>query len=139
MFKLAEQDDLPSCLSMCKSFAAFYGIKYNEKSILSILEKAVENGVVIILYANNIPVGIAAAINVPNLWDSDQMFFQELLWWVEEKYRNTSLGLKLLFELESYAPAGSTIAMSILPQSNIKESTMSKLGYSLREMAFMKG
>lgn len=139
MFKLAEEKDLENCISIAKKFVDFYGISYDEESVRVMLQKVVNEGVFILALVDNEIAGGAGALFLKNPWNQKEVLFQEMFWWVEEKHRKGSLGIKLLFNLELYAPVGSTIVMSTLPQSNIKESTMSKLGYSLKELAFSKG
>ena len=74
----------------------------------------------------------------PNIWNKHQPTYQELFWWVEEEYRGTTLGVRLLKVLEKQAPEGVKKAISILPDSNLKDSTLEKLGYKKAEMAFVK-
>ena len=140
MFKLAEEKDLPQCIIIAKKFTDFYGIEYDEDSVKLMLEKIIDDGVFLLSLNNkNEITGGVAGLSLPNPWNQKQILFQEMFWWVEEEYRGGSLGIRLLFELESYVPLGNKIIMSTLPQSNIKESTMLKLGYTLKELAFMKG
>lgn len=138
MFRLAERSDLESCFTIAKKFVDFYGISYDEASVKTILEKVMDDGIFIIAYVNDEVTGIAGGLFVNNPWNQE-VLFQEMFWWIEEKYRGGSLGIKLLFELENSVPTGTKIVMSTLPQSNIKDSTMLKLGYVLKEQAFMKG
>lgn len=139
MFRFAERSDLESCFTIAKKFVDFYGISYDETSVKAVLEKVVDEGVFIIAYVNDEVAGVIGGLFVHNPWNQEEILFQELFWWVEEKHRGGSLGIKLLFELENSVPTGTKLVMSTLPKSNVKDSTMLKLGYVLKEQAFMKG
>ena len=138
MFKYATHDDVDDCLVCAEHFIKHYGLEWDKESVSVTLNNIIDNGVFILAEINNKIVGGAAAITVPNPWNFKQVFFQELFWWVEPEYRDTSVGIKLLKLLEKEAPDNATIALSILPNTNIKPETLSKLGYSLRELAYTR-
>jgi len=140
MFKLrnATIEDLPNCLVCAKKFVDFYGLCWNETSVMFNLTTLINSGVFVIAEVNNVIVAGIGGITIKNMWDSEQNFFQELFWWVDEEYRKGSLGIKLLKTLEDQTPKGALLVLSVLPKSNIKEETLSKLGYSLKELAYIK-
>ena len=138
MYKLAELSDLPTCLEIAKKFVEFYGLEYHEPSVERMLTHILTNGVFILALDGSKIKGGAGALHAQNPWNQTELVYQEMFWWVEEEYRNTTVGIKLLLELEKLAPAGSKIIMSILPHSNFKHSTMEKLGYSLKELSYVK-
>jgi hypothetical protein len=138
MFKIADTNDLPACLEIAKKFIAFYGLTYHEPSVQAMLTHVLNNGVFLLAVNKGVIQGGAGAVITNNPWNHTEVIYQEMFWWVEEEYRNTSVGIKLLLELEKCAPTNSKIVMSILPHSNFKHSTMEKLGYSLKELAYIK-
>ena len=140
MYKLrnATIDDLPSCLVCARKFVDFYGLTWNDASVTHNLTLLINSGVFIVAEVDGVIVAGIGGISIINIWDSTQQLFQELFWWVDEEYRNGSLGIKLLKTLEDQTPEGALLVLSVLPKSNIKEETLSKLGYSLKEQAYTK-
>lgn len=138
MFRNATHDDVGKCLTCAKHFVDFYGLDWDIESIIDTLNMVIDNGVFILAEINGEVVGGAAAIVSPTIWNRKQLFFQEVFWWVEPEYRNTSVGIKLLRHLESKAPEGTTISISILPETNIKQDTLAKLGYSIKELTYIR-
>jgi N-acetylglutamate synthase-like GNAT family acetyltransferase len=138
MFKYATHDDVPKCLLCAKNFITHYGLDWDEESVSITLNNIIDKGVFILAEVNGEVIGGAAAIVASNPWNFKQVFFQELFWWVEPAYRDSSVGIKLLKLLEKEAPKNAIIALSILPNTNIKPETLSKLGYSLRELAYTR-
>jgi hypothetical protein len=131
-------EDLPQCLVCAEKFINFYGFVWNLDSATKTITHILDQGIFIIAKEEDKVIGGAAAMLLPNLWNSNELIFQEMFWWVEEDYRTGSIGIRLLLELEKQAPKDATIVISILPKSNIKNETLSKLGYVVRELAYTK-
>lgn len=138
MYKIATHDDVYKCLDCAEHFVKHYGLDWDLESTVETLHNIIEAGVFILAEDGDKVMGGAAAVMVANPWNKHQLFFQELFWWVEPEYRNTSVGIKLLKLLESKAPDNAIIALSVLPNTNIKEDTLHKLGYSLKELAYVR-
>jgi tripartite-type tricarboxylate transporter receptor subunit TctC len=138
MYKYATKTDVERCLVCAKKFIEHYGFVWNEESVKTTLTLIIERGVVILKEINNVVIGAAGGMTTTNPWNHNEKIFQEMFWWVESEYRDTSVGIKLLKLLEKEAPKGATIALSILPTTNIKSETLLKLGYSLRELAYTR-
>ena len=140
MYKIekATLEDLPQCLVCAEKFIKFYGFKWNLESATKTMKHILDQGMFIIAKEKDKGSGGAAAVLIPNPWNSNELIFQEVFWWVEEDYRAGSVGIRLLLELEKQAPKDATIVISVLPKSNIKNETLSKLGYVVRELAYTK-
>jgi N-acetylglutamate synthase-like GNAT family acetyltransferase len=138
MFRDATHDDIHKCLVCAEHFVNHYGLDWDVESTIITLRNIIDNGVFILAEDNGNVIGGAAAIIAPTPWNFKQLYFQEMFWWVEPEYRNTSVGIKLLKHLENKAPENTTIALSILPNTNIKEETLTKLGYSLKELSYIR-
>jgi hypothetical protein len=138
MFKYAAHEDVNRCLTCALNFANHYGLELDLESTAITLHHLVDNGVFIIAESNNTVIGIAGAAITPNPWNYNKVIYQELFWWVEPEYRNTSTGIKLLKLLENKAPVNAIVSLSILPNSNIKETTLNKLGYFAKETAYIR-
>lgn len=135
---IATLDDIDSCMECAKDFVSYFGMEWHEESVRNTFTHIITNGVFIIAKEGDEVLGGAAALTIPNMWNNTQVFFQEMFWWVVEKHRGSSIGIKLLLTLETYAPTDSTIVLSLLPHSNIKDSTLIKLGYNLKEKSYVK-
>jgi hypothetical protein len=140
MYKIekATLDDLPQCLVCAEKFINFYGFTWNPDSVAKFIRYILDNGVFLVAKQKDTVIGGIAAMLAPNLWDSNDVIFQEMFWWVEEDYRQGSVGIRLLLELEKQAPENATVVLSVLPKSNIKDETLTKLGYVVREKAYTK-
>ena len=138
MFKHATHADVEQCLSCAVNFSKHYGLELDLESTLTTFHHLVDNGVFIIAENNTQVIGIAGAVVTPNPWNYKKLIYQELFWWVEPEYRHTSTGIKLLKLLESKAPKNSIVSLSILPDTNIKETTLNKLGYFAKEQAYVR-
>jgi hypothetical protein len=64
--------------------------------------------------------GLLIAMLNPNVWDSQILCLNELAWWVEPKYRQSSAGYKLLLAYRTYAQEQKS-------QDKIKYFTISKM------------
>jgi hypothetical protein len=140
MFKLrnATLEDMPSCLVCAEKFVAYYGFNWNKTSVEELLVHIINDGIFTLAETDGkVVAGIGGGFAC-NPWDKAQVIFQEMFWWVDEEYRDGSLGIKLLKTLEAQIPNTTTLVLCTLPKSNIKQETLAKLGYSLREQAYTR-
>lgn len=95
--------------------------------------KVVENGSVI---------GCIGALVFPHWWNKNEIVAQELFWWLDEEYRGTSAGIKLLIELEKEAKSRGAEKLMMLCLDDLNGNKManmySKLGYVPQERTFTK-
>jgi len=134
----ATLEDLPQYLLCAEKFIKFYGFAWNPDSVTKSIQHILDKGVFLAAKQGDNVIGVIAAMLIPNLWDANNIIFQEMFWWVEEDYRKGSVGIRLLLELEKQAPENTTVVLSVLPKSNIKDETLTKLGYVAREKAYTK-
>lgn len=128
--------DLPIMLEHAQVFVKFYGLDWHEPSVTVLLTKLISNGVVKIAFKKDICVGAIGGIIVSNPWNSTQQVLQEMFWWVTETYRGSSVGIRLLNSFENSFDG--VKVLSVLPQTPIKNDMLFKLGYSIKEYAFIK-
>jgi len=133
----ATVNDLPVMLEQAKVFTKFYGLEWHEPSVATLLTTLINTGVVKIAFNNDVVMGAIGGIIVTNPWNTTQQVLQEMFWWVAEDYRGTSIGIRLLHSFEN-SFKGTTV-LSILPQTPVKNDMLFKLGYSVKEYAFVKG
>lgn len=135
----ATELDLFSLIHIAKNFVEYFNhFAWDKDSVKETLEQLLKIGTVYVAEKDNIVVGVIGGVVVQNMWNKHEVIYQELFWWVEEEHRESSISIRLLKEFENAAPIGSKIALSLLPKSNIKTSTLSKLGYQPAEIAFTK-
>lgn len=132
-------EDLPQLLTIGEKFVHHYGqFEYDEGTVLSLLVTLVQNHYVLVADDNGKVFGTVGAMLVPNMWNKNNILFQEMFWWVDEEYRSGSAGIRLLLELHKLAPVGAKKVLSVLPDTNFKDKTLAKLGYKVTEMAYAK-
>lgn len=132
-------EDLPQLLRMGEQFVYHYGqFEYDEGTVLSMLVNLVQNHTVLVADDDGQLFGMIGAMLVPNIWNKNNILFQEMFWWVDEEYRSGSAGIRLLLELHKLAPVGAKKVLSVLPDTNFKDKTLAKLGYKVTEMAYAK-
>jgi hypothetical protein len=137
--RLATELDLVALTNIAKSFVEYFNhFKWDEDSVKETLQQLLKTGFIYVAEKDSVIIGVIGGVVVPNMWNKNETICQELFWWVEEEYRESSVSVRLLKQFESIAPVGSKIALSLLPKSNIKTSTLSKLGYEPAELAFTK-
>jgi hypothetical protein len=124
---------------VAKPFTKHYGIPYDNESVSNTLNTIINNGCIYMCFDNDIFAGALGAVKTKNIWNRNQVVWQEMFWWVTEKYRGTSVGLRLLKQFENAAPKDAAIVLSVLPNTQLKQQTINKLGYSIKEYAFVKG
>ena len=135
----ATELDLLVLISIAKNFVKYFNhFKWNEDSVKETLQQLLKTGIIYVAEKDNVVIGVIGGVVVQNMWNKNEVIYQELFWWVEEEHRESSISIRLLKEFENAAPVGSKIALSLLPKSNIKISTLSKLGYQPAELAFTK-
>ena len=74
----------------------------------------------------------------PHPYNPDILVAAELMWWVREDKRNTSIGYRLLKMFEDVAKYAGVnyIALSLMPNSSVK--TLEKQGYKEKESSYLK-
>jgi RimJ/RimL family protein N-acetyltransferase len=86
--------------------------------------------------------GVILGIIYPLFYNPNVLVAQELGWWVEPKYRNTSLGIKLLKEFEAEAKqrgAEKVIMFYLEAQTPTKiKQILQRVGYSPSEYNMVK-
>lgn len=69
---------------------------YSEKHTDAVLKHLHQYGLMLVAEDNNRVVGILLASVVEDIWLPEIKRMSEIAWWVEESYRNTTAGARLL-------------------------------------------
>tara|TARA_R110001606_G_scaffold300636_1_gene448348 strand:+ start:267 stop:722 length:456 start_codon:yes stop_codon:yes gene_type:complete len=105
MIRHADLKDFDRVMEMMVNFAnhapveALHNPKYNERRIQHFLAKVLTNGCIIVATdREDVIQGMIIGIIFEDMWLPELKTLKEVAWWVEEEYRNTSMGYKLLLE-----------------------------------------
>lgn len=132
-------DDIEQLLVIAEKFVQHYGhFEYDASTTLSLLVNLIQNQYVLVAEEDGKVFGTIGATVVANMWNKNEILFQEMFWWVDEEYRSGSAGIRLLLAMHKLAPIGAKKVLSVLPNTNFKDKTLAKLGYKLTEMAYAK-
>jgi N-acetylglutamate synthase-like GNAT family acetyltransferase len=95
----------------------------------------IQNGVAIVDEKRQ---GIIGGMVIPHLYNPEKKVLSEMMWWVDENVRGSSLGYRLLkaFEEEAKKAQVDYIQMSLMESSTIK--SLEKQGYRRKEFALIK-
>jgi len=102
MIRFADIKDFDRIMEMMINFAnsspyaAHHNPQYNDRHVRSLLSHTMKNGVIIVGEVENTVQGMLIALVDSDPWLPHVKTMRELAWWVEEPYRMTSLGYKLL-------------------------------------------
>lgn len=135
--------DVPWVFAMCEDFARFYGSKISLAARpdygKQFLENLVNNHVLIVAFKDGSPAGFIAGIRTPHHFNPDIIQLSELLWWVDEGFRNTGVGAKLFNEFITTGEAvADWMTFSLEHNSPIKDDFLLKRGFRLQERAYLK-
>jgi len=137
--QLATLADVPTLTEYARDFITFYNVmEFDAESVSVTLTHVINTGCVYIATLNDDVIAAIGGVCATNPWNRTQAIWQEMFWWVFPKYRNTFVGIKLLKLFEQAAPTNSTISLSILPQTDLKQETLAKLNYKLVEQTYIK-
>ena len=102
MVRYADLKDFDRIMAMMINFAnsapvtAYHNPQYNDRGVRNYLSSLLANGCVIVGEADGEIQGMLLAQICSDPWLPHIKTLKELAWWVEPKYRNTTLGYKLL-------------------------------------------
>ena len=105
MIRHADLKDFDRIMDMMINFAnhapveALHNPEYEYRRIQHFLAQVLSNGCIIVATdADDVPQGMMIGIIFEDMWLPHIKTLKEVAWWVEEEYRNTSMGYKLLLE-----------------------------------------
>lgn len=134
--------DLPDLIRIGRAFSA----AANQPEVVdSDLEKTLLNiasgGVLKVGDCDGV-CGVIGALVYPHYWNASVLVAQELFWWVDEEYRGTSLGLKLLRSAERSCKAAGAHSLTMLCLDDLEGARVAsfyrKCGYKPQEQTFVK-
>lgn len=142
----AQSEDLDALSEIGTKFLQYsrYGKMVDPSSddIRDGIKVMLDHGCVVVAEVDGKVVGAIGGTPV-NLWFSRTTpVVAELAWWVNEEYRNGSIGVKLLWAFEDWAQSIGARAICLsdlaLEDGAPVSKILSKLGYSMVEQAHIK-
>ena len=112
---------------------------YNKDTFYNIANIAVTQGVCFVVDKEGVLVGVLLGVVGPHPFNPQISVLTELVWYVNPEDRATRAAALLI---KRYIKEGERVAdemtFSLLPTSPIKDSTMSKLGFVMKERGYLK-
>lgn len=131
-------EDIPWIVHATFDMCKLIGVPelYNPKYLTEVfVPYVINNGVV---FVDNDKLGIIGGVITPHIYNPEKKVLGEMMWWVHEGKRGSSIGYRLLkaFEEEGIKAGVNYIQMSLMESSTI--TSMEKQGYRRTEYALIK-
>lgn len=143
MIRIAYIGDFDRILDLCGEFwnHTMYSEPFSREHTLSMVEMAFEHGLLAVLDVDGV-VGFIAGIKSPLLASDHAFMGTELAWWVDEKHRKGSNGIKLMKFMEGLAKEqGIKYWNMVSMQSSMPDKVnkiYERMGYTHSETAYSK-
>lgn len=135
--KVATEEDFDTVYRMALEFVRMspYALFYSEGRVARVIKDILSNpDRSVILLTDH---GMLAGMKVPFTYGLDEQAV-ELAWWVDEEYRNTGLGKKLIEEFECWAARNGCRFVTMISLDDQVGGYYEKNAYKLCERAYMK-
>lgn len=99
--RLANKFDLPYFLKTVHKIheqgeIGTFDVDLDDEYLNMMFATAINGGGLVLIAESDEPIGIMLALISPNVWSDKTLLMNELLWYVQEEYRNTRAGYLLL-------------------------------------------
>ena len=145
MIRDCETKDIPAIIEMSREFwkhTIYKAEPLQDDAVQAMTEKCMDDGLCLVLEIDGAVEGFVCGIKGPLLANFDVVSGTELAWWVNEKFRNTGGGLKLLREIEKSARREGIKYWSMAyMESSMPESIKTiydSMGYKINESLYTK-
>jgi len=140
MIRFAEFKDFDRIMEMMINFAnhapvdALHEPEYEYRRIQHLLANIISKGCIILATdEDDVAQGMIIGIIFEDMWLPQVKTLKEVAWWVEEEYRNTSMGYKLLLEYVKFGKklkkAGSVDNFTLTNMSISPDFDLEKRGW----------
>jgi hypothetical protein len=101
----ANKFDLPYFLNLVhkiheKKEIGTFDVELNDNYLNIMFTTAINGGGVVLIVEDIKPIGLMLGLISPNIWSEKTLMMNEILWYVEEEYRNTRAGYLLIKEYQ---------------------------------------
>lgn len=143
MIRQALPSDIDWLISQLRAFSHFFGTKKplfgDEEQARESMLAVVQNHVVYVAEnADKTLMGFIAGCLIPHPYNPKITVLSEAFWWVDELYRGTRAGLKLLNAFVAFGKAHADwITFTLEAKSPVNESCLLKRGFRLQERNYL--
>jgi len=147
MIRFADIKDFDRIMDMMINFAnsspyaAHHDPQYNDRHVRTLLTHIMQNGVIIVGEADGELQGMLIGMINSDPWLPHVKTMREIAWWVEEPYRMTSLGYKLLKKYvdvgEQLQQTGKIDGFTLTLMTQSPEFDLEKRGWSQVERNYV--
>jgi len=147
MIRFADIKDFDRIMDMMINFAnsspyaAHHNPQYNDRHVRTLLSHIMQNGVIIVGEADGELQGMLIGMINSDPWLPHVKTMREIAWWVEEPYRMTSLGYKLLKKYvdvgEQLQQTGKIDGFTLTLMTQSPEFDLEKRGWSQVERNYV--
>lgn len=138
----ANLNDLDKLLSELKSFASFYGTKLSlfgdvgySKSALSAM---IQDHLFLVCEKEDDIVGFISGLRSPHIYNPEIKVITESFWWVNEEYRGSRAGLKLLDSfIERAKQEADWVICTLEDNSPVRDDVFIRRGFRPVERSFL--
>uniref|UniRef100_A0A6M3JVN0 Putative acetyltransferase n=1 Tax=viral metagenome TaxID=1070528 RepID=A0A6M3JVN0_9ZZZZ len=118
------------------------GLNFTDYSLYKTAENFINNGIVIVVYDNDILIGLIGGMVIPSMFDEKEKIAQEAMWFIKKEYRNKELALDLLNRFEEEAKRFNAKHIIMVSLGNMKNEILDRFykhnGYKLLENQYIK-
>lgn len=147
IIRKAELKDILAVIKLVKEFfeesLSEYGLLLEDKTIFETIENYIKNYIGIVAEENEEIIGVIGGLVAPSIFDKNQLIGQETIWYVDKKYRNGIIGLKLIEAFEKECKKGKAQLIAMVCMGNLYADILDKIykrkGYKLMERQYIKG
>ena len=147
MIRFADIKDFDRIMDMMINFAnsspyaAHHDPQYNDRHVRTLLSHIMQNGVIIVGETDGELQGMLIGMINSDPWLPHVKTMREIAWWVEEPYRMTSLGYKLLKKYvdvgEQLQQTGKIDGFTLTLMSQSPDLNLEKRGWSQVERNYV--
>lgn len=143
MIRTANLLDVPWLLEQLRAFDKFFGarkslIPENEETATKILEGLIITQPFFIASDIHGRMGFIAGALSAHPYNPELIVLSELFWWVDPKFRGTTVGARLFNHFRRYGEDNADwVIMTLEAESPIHESTLTRQGFKPYERSYL--
>lgn len=143
MIRDCQEEDIPKVIDMCREFWTHttYDEDFQEDAVICMLVKSMDDGLCLVLDIDGVQ-GFICGVKGPLLANFDAVVGTELAWWVNEDFRSSGGGLKLLRAIEKKARTEGVKYWNMAYMSSSMPESIKRIyesmGYELNECLYQK-
>ena len=141
MIRLATIDDIPQIIPLVEAFSESQNMRDDLciKSTAKVLSMSARDALSLISEHSGRVTGIIAGLKSPNLWNNSKTQIDEIIYYVDPDYRNTSAGARLLKAYSELIKDKCYLStLKLMANSPDLTRHYNKMGYVEIETTFMR-